>query len=37
MTLKAVVVDTNVVSYIHNSHTLAKLYKPHLLGVQTFI
>ena len=37
MTLKAVVVDTNVVSYIHNNHSLAQLYKPHLLGVQTFI
>ena len=37
MTHQAVVVDTNVVSYIHNGHTLAKLYKPHLLGIQTFI
>ncbi len=37
MTYQAVVVDTNVVSYIHNGHTLAKLYKPYLLGAQTFI
>jgi tRNA(fMet)-specific endonuclease VapC len=34
---EAVVVDTNVVSYIHNNHTLAQVYKPHLLGVQTFV
>jgi tRNA(fMet)-specific endonuclease VapC len=37
MSLNAVVVDTNVISYIHNNHTLAQVYKPHLLGVQTFI
>lgn len=37
MSLNAVVVDTNVISYIHNNHTLAQVYKPHLLGVQTFV
>jgi tRNA(fMet)-specific endonuclease VapC len=37
VSFETVLVDTNVVSYIHNNHSLAQVYKPHLLGVQTFI
>jgi tRNA(fMet)-specific endonuclease VapC len=30
--MATVVVDTNVVSYLHKSHEIAKLYQPHLRG-----
>ena len=33
----AVVVDTNIVSYIFKKDTRSELYKPHLLGVPKFI
>lgn len=30
--MKAVVLDTNIISFLINGHTLAERYRPHLMG-----
>jgi hypothetical protein len=37
LTVKLLLVDTNIVSYFHRGDTRAKRYEPHLMGKQLFV